>query len=1095
MSRAITYIQRILAIFILLFSLNASAQFYNGSQMTFGKNRVQYNGFTWMSQNYERFKIYYAIGGKTHAAYIAQSAHRQLMEVEKMFDFYLDDKIEFIIYNSQSQFRQSNIGVTGDEMYNIGGVSRIVGTKVFLYYEGDHKKLDRQIRAGIASVLCNQMMYGGDWKDVLKNSTLMTLPEWYLQGFVSYVSQPWDTETEGYVKDGVLSGKFDRFYRLEGIDAQFAGHAMWNYIAEVYGPSVIPNILYMTRISRNVESGFLFVLGVGLKKLSSDYVNYYKRKFNEDNKILVEPQLEKLEIRKKQKPNTVFQQFKMSPNGQYASFVTNQMGQYKLWVYDISKKELKRVVKGEHKLNRINDFSFPVTAWHPGSQGIAYVVEKKGETWFCIYSIEDGSTNKKPIGKLDKVLSMDYSDDGKMLVMSGVAGGQTDLYIYRIAGNALDQVTNDIYDDLYPKFVDKSTAVIFASNRSSDTLHKDVKVKPYDNTKDIFVIDIKDKSRYLKRITNTPLADESWPSQMDTLNYTYLSDENGIINRYAAIYDSAIAYVDTTVHYRYFTTVTALTNFNNNILEYDVNEKKGKYALLMKTGGQYQFLTGKFSEDVRFAGSLPKTRYRVQQNMALLKANNSVKKDSVKSNTVIVNTSSTPKLDSGLIEINNYVFSDENPQYEKETIRIVEEPKKSEKKDSTKVKKKPEEEFKPAPYAQYRRNFATDYIVSQFDNNYLNQTYQRYTPGQGYFNPGLNALMKIGITDVFEDHRIIGGYRLAGNFGSNEMLLTYMDNSKRLDKQYVAYRQAFNDYNRDRGVTKTNIYDMRYLLKYPFNEVLSLRGTANYRFDRVVTLATDYNNLQRKNDYYHMLGSKLELVFDNTIPRGLNLYYGMRFKIWGEYYREIITNQSNFIVAGFDYRFYQKIHRDFIFAARVAGSASLGDKRLVYYLGGVDNWIAPKYDNTIQVSQSQNYAYQTIATPVRGFYQNARNGSNFGVVNAELRMPLVKYFAEKPLKSDFLENFQVVSFFDVGAAWTGPNPYSDENSFNTIQYSSSGNPIIITLKNQREPIIYGYGWGLRSRLFGYFIRFDWAWGVDDGVRYKAIRYFSLSLDF
>jgi hypothetical protein len=62
-------------------------------------------------------------------------------------------------------------------------------------------------------------------------------------------------------------------------------------------------------------------------------------------------------------------------------------------------------------------------------------------------------------------------------------------------------------------------------------------------------------------------------------------------------------------------------------------------------------------------------------------------------------------------------------------------------------------------------------------------------------------------------------------------------------------------------------------------------------------------------------------------------------------------------------------------------------------------------------------------------------------------------------------------------------------------YFNSGSPIQITILNQREPIIWGYGWGLRARIFGYFLRFDWAVGVDDGVRLKPLKYFSLSLDF
>mgnify|MGYP001446535364 CR=1 FL=1 len=41
------------------------------------------------------------------------------------------------------------------------------------------------------------------------------------------------------------------------------------------------------------------------------------------------------------------------------------------------------------------------------------------------------------------------------------------------------------------------------------------------------------------------------------------------------------------------------------------------------------------------------------------------------------------------------------------------------------------------------------------------------------------------------------------------------------------------------------------------------------------------------------------------------------------------------------------------------------------------------------------------------------------------------YDQNKPLQSDFLENFMVIGFGDIGTAWTGKNPYSSDNSFNT----------------------------------------------------------------
>lgn len=1079
---------------------SAKAQFYNGSQMEFGKNRVQYRGFMWQTHNYERFKIYYYGSGKTHSVYVAQAAQKFLQEIEKRFDFYLDDKIEFIIYNSQSQFRQSNIGLTGEEQYNIGGVTQIVGSKVFLYYEGDHQQFDQQIKAGIAHVLIRQMMYGGSWRDVFKNSTLLSLPDWYLQGFIAYVSTPWNVETESYVKDGVLSNRYSRFYRLSGLDAGYAGHAIWNYVAEVYGENRIPNILYMTRMSRSIENGFLIVLGVSLRKISDDYIEYYRMKFLEDEKIQDAPVTDHFPI--KNKKNTVYYQYKLSPDNRYAAFVSNQMGQYKIWLYDVSTKKHKRLLKGEHKLNRLNDYTYPVLGWHPGGRSLSYVLEKKGETYLCIYDVETGKTSERPLPRLDKVLSFDYSDDGKTLVFSAVALGQTDLYLFRPLGGALDQLTDDIYDDLHPRFVDGSTGVIFASNRPTDTLHrKTPEVRPISNKKDIFIMELNSRSRVLKRITETPHADELYPAQLDSTSYTFLSDENGIYNRYRASYDSTINFVDTIVHYRYFTRTAPLSNYNRNVLEYNVNSKKGTYSYLMLQEGTYRFYKGYVKDDNYALGLIPDTRYRMQQRMAALRAQQPLRKDSVRvqATPVISPPSRDTTQREGIIDINNYQFNDERPVYEKETVVFSEEsPPKKKPGDTTRVSSTAKSDpgsFTVAPQALYKLNFATDEVVTQLDNTYLSQTYQRYTPGAAYFNPGINFLFKLGITDVFEDYRVVGGFRFAGNFGSNEFMLSLYDLSKRTDKQYSFYRQAFNAYNRDMGVTKTFIHEFKTTLRYPFSEVLSLRGTLSYRNDKVVTLATDFRNLEVPNRIYHMAGSKAELVFDNTIPRGLNLFNGMRAKVWGEYYREFITEQSNFIVTGFDVRHYQKIHRDLIWANRLAGSASLGSKRLVYFLGGVDNWIAPRFDPAIQVATDQNYAYQALATPVRGFLQNARNGSNFMAFNSELRFPIFKYFAERPIKSDFVENFQLMGFFDAGTAWTGWNPYDASNSFNTTVVSSPGSPLYITLENQREPIVYGYGWGVRSRILGYFIRFDWAWGVDDGVRYKSVKYLSLSLDF
>jgi hypothetical protein len=77
------------------------AQFYYGSQLEFGKNRMQYQTFNWTYFDFDRFRVYLYEGGQEIARYAAVSVNRQLPIMEKRLDIQMDDKIEVIVYNNQ----------------------------------------------------------------------------------------------------------------------------------------------------------------------------------------------------------------------------------------------------------------------------------------------------------------------------------------------------------------------------------------------------------------------------------------------------------------------------------------------------------------------------------------------------------------------------------------------------------------------------------------------------------------------------------------------------------------------------------------------------------------------------------------------------------------------------------------------------------------------------------------------------------------------------------------------------------------------------------------------------------------------------------
>ena len=204
---------------LMISSFELSAQFYNGMQMTFGKNRVQYNERYWKFYRFDRFDVYSYENGTDLSLYVADFVEKELDLIERFFDYEIERRLIFLTYNKMSDYRQSNIGLnTENEEYNIGGTTQIIQNKVFLYFDGDHVAFERQIRAAIAEVLITEMMFGNGLRDNMTNSTMINLPDWYLEGLISFVSNPWNYELENRVKDGIVSGKYRKFVNLQDDD-------------------------------------------------------------------------------------------------------------------------------------------------------------------------------------------------------------------------------------------------------------------------------------------------------------------------------------------------------------------------------------------------------------------------------------------------------------------------------------------------------------------------------------------------------------------------------------------------------------------------------------------------------------------------------------------------------------------------------------------------------------------------------------------------------------------------------------------------------------------------------------------------------------
>ncbi|MBC8047730.1 MAG: PD40 domain-containing protein [Fimbriimonadaceae bacterium] len=1149
-------------ILLLFTAVSSQAQ---GTQIQFGQNRVQYKDFTWQFYESANFSVYFNQGGQNLGRFASLMAEADLEDIQNMLDYKLSAKPEIIIYNNISDFNQTNIATGTELLYNTGGKTTTIGNKIFVYFDGNHQNLRRQIREGIGRILISNMVFGGNLQEIVQNAVLLNLPEWFTEGLVSYIGSPWNSELDNKLREGIMSGKYKKFNRLTGDDAKFAGHALWYFIAEKYGEANIPNLLYLIRINRSLENGFLFVLGSSVNQTVDDWYQYFYDRYTLESKDKQQPDTKTL-VARKTKKNLIYHETKISPDGKTIAYVSDDYGKFKVYVQPLDKKAADVIKKGGLKTRSLaTDQSYPLVCWAPDSRNVAVIYEKRGKMYVLTYDLDKKEKEVKEISRWQKILDASYAKDNKTLVMSVMQKGQSDIFLYYLQNARTEQITNDYYDDLHPRWIKTENGyegIVFSSNRDEKRLGQTNNIDtilPVGNF-NLYFYNYKTKSENLVQVTHTKNISEKNPIQIDAKHFAYLSDQNGIVNRFAGYLDTIYDHTNTVVYFKDSTVVNPkfdiakayersdfdsikyvkiyrdtayvfpITNYATNIIEHDASMKTGKVIETFRTNNSNQFYISKVPSDLSAvnAGELNNTNYRnfidAKKDIAFDKTNaNTVEVAAVKSDTsvnkktffnsdfkdttetelVLIDTIQKKVINDGMYFQNEFpeADADELAEFTPVILDNTNNP------DQTNISANGIKQTRIQPY---KIKYSNQFVLSQLDNSLFINKYQSFNASGGSFiNPDLSGLFTISITDLFEDYRFTGGIRFPTSFSGGEYFLTYEDLRSRIDKRLTWYYSSERNQYTFQPVwfpvveanNRTNIIEAS--AKYPFDVVRSVRASVSYRSDKIVFLAGDTFSLNLPNYKEDWVNIRLEYVHDNTYPVMTNILNGTRYKIWAEVHKQFAVNLDEGVdislndgflgLIGYDFRHYQKLHRQIIWANRFAGGVSFGPQKMIYYLGGVDSWLLPEFNYSTEINLDQNYVYQTLATPVRGYEQNIRNGNAYAVFNSEVRVPIFSYLIAKPIKSDLIKNFQAVAFFDAGSAWEGLSPFEQDNPYNTVTVGQD--PLQVDVNFFRDPVVAGFGYGLRTTIFGYFLRVDRAYGIELNGLTDPRWYFSLSLDF
>ncbi|MFL5741739.1 MAG: hypothetical protein ACJ75B_16045 [Flavisolibacter sp.] len=1130
------------AVAVLLVSVGSHAQV---NAVEFGKNRVQYQKFKWKYYQTENFNTYFNQDGLELGKYVAQVAEQELPQLEEFIEYGMQRRTNIAVYNSFDQMQQSNIGL-GIDWQNTGGVTRLVNNKMLVYFDGNRENLRREIRQGIASVLVANVLFGDDLGEFAANQTLLDLPKWLTDGYIDYAAEEWNTSLDDQLKNALLSGDYKNFYQFAFQKPLLAGHAFWYYIANKYGKPKTTYLLYLARIYRNLNSATEKIAKKKFKDVLKDFMTEEQEKYFKDirgRRIAPKGQLSvSEEVGKKD-----YIRFNANPQPRSFAYADVEFKQGKYSVVFHPNFTDRKVLLSFGVRTREDEVNpnYPLLAWDGKGTRLAVAYNEQGKNRLFVYDIVNRiKVVKQDLPQFTQVQDMKYMLDANTLILSAVKSGQSDIFVYKIDKQSVDQITNDIYDDLDASFVafPGKTGIIFSSNRPSATAeNSDTAITP--RRYNIFLVDNWNKSEYkqISQLTNVRFGNARFPSQYNTTHFTFVSDENGIANRYAGFFKSQRAGLDTLV----FIGDEVLRNprlpeVDSVLKEWSKNDIDSVGYVSITTDSAYVFpLTNYQSSllETRTAGDNSlvsevtrmgdyKMLYRLRIDENALRRRNVTAKPT----EYVRKLSEQQRIASGKAGLLQPLQGDSSQKQSDFFNNEFE----TEKKDSSQLGKVFDAEqlpnepvLKKAKLYEYRPpKFFNEYVVAALNNTvYGPERYQLYQGGAGPIDPSngndLNGLIRVGTVDLFEDLKVSGGFRIAPNLRDNDVLFEFTNLKKRLDWGFTYYRthqdaNTIVDQSTGQKVRTGNMITNYYLarLSYALDKVRSLRASVGPRFDRVVYTSQNRATLTLPDFKQTYMQISTQYVYDNTLNPTMNIWNGLRYKLYMDLYSQInqasSTDGKLMFNFGFDARHYLPIYRNVIWALRASGDFSWGTQKVVYYLGGVDGWFKFRenekiddngnlvgyryFDPANTPDPDVNYAFQALALNLRGFKQNAANGNNNVIINSEVRMPVFSTFFNRPINNAFIRNFQLVQFVDLGSAWNGAYDKIERPS---VVYSGSSAPgLFVKIKaGGVGPFAGGYGFGARSTLLGYFLRFDVAWQMDGFFRGKPMTYIALGLDF
>jgi Tol biopolymer transport system component len=498
----------------------------------FGRNKVQYEDFSFQVLETEHFDIYYYAEEELAIEYAALMAERWYARLSRLLNHKLSGRQALILYAAHPHFQQTN-ALQGSVGEGTGGATEILKRRIVLPFAGPLKESDHVI--GHELVHAFQFDITGDGGGVLRSGipAAARLPLWFIEGMAEYLSVgPNDPLTAMWMRDAIRK-KLPDFGKLN--DPRFFpyryGQALWSYVSGRWGDEVVGRVLKASRLTGSASVALGRVLRIHPDTLIAGWHRAMKEAY--------EPLIDKT-----QEPDAFGRPLlaertgagfynlapALSPNSQSMVFLSEKdLFSIEMFLADvesgiIERKILKTALDPHFEgLQSISSAG----AWDDTGERFVFAAIVKGQPTLSILDVTRGKVQRELVfPELGEIFNPTWSPNGRFVAFSAMRGGLSDLFVYDLERDETRRLSNDAYADLQPSWSPDGSRIAFVTDRFSigltSLLFGDYQLALMDPT-----------TGAVEEVPGFPAGKHINPDwSPDGKSLYFISDQNGISNIY-----------------------------------------------------------------------------------------------------------------------------------------------------------------------------------------------------------------------------------------------------------------------------------------------------------------------------------------------------------------------------------------------------------------------------------------------------------------------------------------------------------------------------------------------------------------------------------